>query len=119
MPARNPLEHRPMPPLQISIDFSVKIAKEEGGAERCGFFITYIFKEGDMAKLGVVDWICMILIVIGGLNWLLWGIFEFNLVAAIFGTLSALARIVYILVGLAALYVLIFMLPKIGKKTAA
>lgn len=73
-------------------------------------------KEGKMAKLNVLDWICMILIVIGGLNWLLWGIFEFNLVAAIFGTLSVISRIIYILVGVAALYVVIFMLPKIGKK---
>jgi hypothetical protein len=72
-----------------------------------------------MGKLNALDWICMILIVIGGLNWLLWGIFEFNLVAAIFGTLSVISRIIYILVGIAALYVLIFMLPKMGKKAAA
>lgn len=70
-----------------------------------------------MAKLNILDWICMILIVIGGLNWLLWGIFEFNLVAAIFGTFSIISRIIYILVGVAALYVVIFMFPKIGKKT--
>jgi uncharacterized protein len=70
-----------------------------------------------MAKLNIVDWICMILIVIGGLNWLLVGIFDFNLVAAIFGAMSIISRIVYILVGVAALYVVIFMLPKIGKKT--
>jgi hypothetical protein len=72
-----------------------------------------------MAKLNTVDWICMILIVIGGLNWLLWGAFGFNLVAAIFGTLSVISRIVYILVGLAAIYVVIFMFPKIGKKATA
>ncbi|HZX09524.1 MAG TPA: DUF378 domain-containing protein [Acidobacteriota bacterium] len=70
-----------------------------------------------MAKLNIVDWICMILIVIGGLNWLLVGIFDFNLVSAIFGAMSIISRIIYILVGVAALYVLIFMLPKIGKKT--
>ncbi|MFP4082257.1 MAG: DUF378 domain-containing protein [Candidatus Aminicenantes bacterium] len=70
-----------------------------------------------MAKLNILDWICMILIVIGGLNWLLWGIFEFNLVGAIFGTFSIISRIIYILVGVAALYVVIFMFPKIGKKT--
>ncbi|MFO7979776.1 MAG: DUF378 domain-containing protein [Candidatus Aminicenantes bacterium] len=70
-----------------------------------------------MAKLNIVDWICMILIVIGGLNWLLVGLFDFNLVAAIFGAMSIISRIVYVLVGVAALYVVIFMLPKIGKKT--
>ncbi|MFP5394393.1 MAG: DUF378 domain-containing protein [Gammaproteobacteria bacterium] len=41
---------------------------------------------------------------IGGLNWGLVGLFEFDLVAAIFGHLSALSRMVYALVGLAALY---------------
>jgi hypothetical protein len=71
-----------------------------------------------MAKLNVLDWICMILIVIGGLNWLLVGIFDFNLVSAIFGVMSIISRIIYILVGVAALYVVIFMFPKIGKKTA-
>lgn len=70
-----------------------------------------------MAKLNVLDWICMILIVIGGLNWLLVGIFDFNLVSAIFGMTSIISRIIYILVGVAALYVVIFMFPKIGKKT--
>jgi uncharacterized membrane protein YuzA (DUF378 family) len=45
------------------------------------------------------------LIIIGGLNWGLVGLFQFDLVAAIFGGQSAfLSRIVYILVGLAALY---------------
>ncbi|MBS3818913.1 DUF378 domain-containing protein [bacterium] len=71
-----------------------------------------------MSKLNFLDWICMILILIGGLNWLLWGVFDFNLVAAIFGTLSVISRIIYILVGVSALYVLIFLLPKTGKKTS-
>jgi len=68
-----------------------------------------------MGKLNALGWICMILIIIGGLNWLLVGIFSFDLVAAIFGAMSIISRIVYILVGVAALYVLIFMLPKAGK----
>lgn len=44
------------------------------------------------------------LLVIGGLNWGLVGLFNFDLVAAIFGGGAALARIVYIVVGLSALY---------------
>jgi uncharacterized membrane protein YuzA (DUF378 family) len=52
--------------------------------------------------------IAMALLVIGGLNWLLVGAFEFDLVAAIFGgdvgPRSGLSRIIYILVGLAAIY---------------
>ncbi len=52
----------------------------------------------------VLDVIVAILLVIGGLNWGLVGIFGFDLVAAIFGQMSVLSRIVYILVGISALY---------------
>ncbi len=51
-----------------------------------------------------IDVIAAILLVVGGLNWGLVGIFEFDLVAAIFGAMSILSRIVYILVGIAAVY---------------
>lgn len=44
------------------------------------------------------------LVIIGALNWLLVGAFRFDLVAAIFGQMSALSRIVYIVVGIAGLY---------------
>jgi uncharacterized membrane protein YuzA (DUF378 family) len=44
------------------------------------------------------------LVIVGALNWLLVGAFHFDLVAAIFGQMSALSRIVYIIVGLAGLY---------------
>ena len=42
------------------------------------------------------------LLIVGGLNWGLVGLFDFDLVAAIFGGGSALSRIVYVLVGLSA-----------------
>jgi uncharacterized membrane protein YuzA (DUF378 family) len=52
-----------------------------------------------------LDVIVAVLLVIGGLNWGLVGLFQFDLVAAIFGGQSAaLSRIVYILVGLSAVY---------------
>lgn len=52
------------------------------------------------------------LLIIGGLNWLLIGLFGYNLVGAIFGgSESALSRIVYSLVGLAAIYEL-FVYPR-------
>jgi len=54
-----------------------------------------------------LDWVAGLLIIIGGLNWGLIGIFNFDLVAAIFGTMTPIARIVYILVALAALYFLV------------
>ena len=48
-----------------------------------------------------------VLLIVGGLNWLLVGAFDFDLVAALFGDMSPLSRIVYVLVGLAALYQII------------
>jgi len=68
-----------------------------------------------MSKLSAFDWIALILVIIGGLNWLLVGLFSFDLVAAIFGSMSAVARIVYVIVGLCAIYLLIIS-GKLGKK---
>jgi hypothetical protein len=52
-----------------------------------------------------MDVIAAVLLVVGGLNWGLWGAFEFDLVAAIFGGNTAvLSKIIYGVVGLAALY---------------
>ncbi|CZT34949.1 MULTISPECIES: DUF378 domain-containing protein [unclassified Rhizobium] len=49
--------------------------------------------------------ITLILVIVGGVNWLLVGIASFDLVAAIFGGQdAALSRIVYVLVGLSALW---------------
>jgi uncharacterized protein len=54
-----------------------------------------------MKKLDVV---AMVLLVVGGLNWGLVGVAQFDLVAALFGTMTAASRIVYALVGVAAIY---------------
>lgn len=51
-----------------------------------------------------IDVLAAILLVVGGLNWGLVGFAGFDLVAAIFGAGSALAKTVYSLVGLAAIY---------------
>ncbi|MBM7552128.1 uncharacterized membrane protein YuzA (DUF378 family) [Thalassobacillus pellis] len=49
--------------------------------------------------------LALILIIVGGLNWLLVGLFQWDLVGGLFGGMdSPVARIVYILVGLAAIY---------------
>jgi uncharacterized protein len=61
-----------------------------------------------MAVRNPVDWIALILVIVGGLNWGLVGLFDFDLVAAIFGAGSTLSRIVYILVSLAALYMIYY-----------
>jgi uncharacterized membrane protein YuzA (DUF378 family) len=63
-------------------------------------------------RITTLDWIALIILIIGGLNWGLIGFFHFNLVAAIFGDMTAIARIIYGLVGLAALYVAIAMPSK-------
>ena len=68
-----------------------------------------------MSKLSALDWIALILLVVGGLNWLLVGLFGFDLVAAIFGDMSIVARIIYVIVGLCAIYTLIIS-TKLGKK---
>lgn len=48
--------------------------------------------------------ITLALIIVGGLNWGLVGLFDFDLVAAIFGAGSMLSRLVYILVGISAVW---------------
>ncbi|MFH1367155.1 MAG: DUF378 domain-containing protein [Patescibacteria group bacterium] len=68
-----------------------------------------------MKNLNFLDWLALILLIVGGLNWALVGIFEYDLVASIFGELSAMARVVYVLVGLAAVYQLLT-IGKIAKK---
>jgi len=69
-----------------------------------------------MRGLSALDIIALILVIIGGLNWGLVGFFNFNLVEAIFGSLTLLTRIIYVIVGLAALY-LIFIYGSLGRKT--
>ncbi|PZN93497.1 MAG: DUF378 domain-containing protein [Hyphomicrobiales bacterium] len=54
-----------------------------------------------------INVLTLLLVIIGGLNWGLVGAFDFDLVAAIFGPGSMLTRLVYILVGLSALYQLV------------
>jgi hypothetical protein len=57
-----------------------------------------------------LDLAALVLVIVGALNWLLVGLFEFDLVATIvgedFGEVNALSRIIYILVGLAGLWTL-------------
>ena len=59
-----------------------------------------------MNKLNGFEWVALILVIIGGLNWGLVGFFNFDLVAAIFGNMSVLSRIVYALVGVSSVYIL-------------
>lgn len=51
----------------------------------------------------VLYYIALTLVIIGALNWLLIGLFSFDLVATLFGNMSVLSRIVYVLVGIAGI----------------
>lgn len=62
-----------------------------------------------------LNMIALVLLVVGGLNWGLVGLFSFDLVAAIFGTASLISNIIYILVGISAVYVAVAVLPKEAK----
>jgi uncharacterized protein len=62
--------------------------------------------------LSGITWTAIALVVIGALNWALVGLFEWNLVASIFGHLSVVTRIIYVIVGAAGLY-LIFVAPRL------
>jgi uncharacterized membrane protein YuzA (DUF378 family) len=51
-----------------------------------------------------IDVIAAILLVIGGLNWFLFGALNFDLVEFIFGSIPLIQKLIYIIVGLAAFY---------------
>lgn len=68
-----------------------------------------------MNKLNGLDWLALILVIVGAVNWGLVGFLQFDLVAAIFGDMSLISRIVYSLVGLSGVYALIIA-PKLTKK---
>ncbi len=72
-----------------------------------------------MKKMNILDWIAVILVIIGGLNWGLVGFFEYDLVAQIFGDMTTASKIIYDLVGLAALYMVITLPMKGSDKTSA
>jgi uncharacterized protein len=67
-----------------------------------------------MAKLPTLDLVALILVIVGGLNWGLVGLFKFDLVVTLFSSVPMLTQIVYDVVGLAAVY-LAFIAPKLNK----
>jgi uncharacterized membrane protein YuzA (DUF378 family) len=54
--------------------------------------------------MSAIDYIAMTLLIIGGLNWAMVGLFDIDVVARLFGPGSPASRIVYVVVGLSALY---------------
>ncbi|KKQ94809.1 MAG: hypothetical protein UT66_C0020G0002 [candidate division CPR2 bacterium GW2011_GWC1_39_9] len=57
-------------------------------------------------KRSAVEWIAYYLVIVGALNWGFVGLFDFDIVAKILGEATALARIVYSLVGISGLYLI-------------
>jgi len=66
------------------------------------------------SSFNALDWVAMVLMIIGGLNWGLVGAADLDLVAMLLGDMSMAARAVYMLVGLAALYGL-YVMSKFGR----
>jgi uncharacterized membrane protein YuzA (DUF378 family) len=60
-----------------------------------------------MLKLNTGMWVALMLLIVGGLNWGLVGLFKFDLVATIFGEMSILARLVYVAVAFSAIIILV------------
>ena len=67
-------------------------------------------------RMAAAEWIPMLLLIIGGVNWGLIGLLDFNLVAYLFGEMTTLARIIYALVGVSALYS-IYLSAKMSRST--
>ena len=56
--------------------------------------------------------IALLLVIIGAINWGLVGVLQFDLVAYIFGAMSSISRVIYVLVGISGL----ILLPKLGRR---
>ena len=64
-----------------------------------------------MAKKNALDWIALVLVIIGAINWGLFGLAGMDLVNIIFKT-SIIATIIYVLVGLSGLYLIYYIMKK-------
>jgi len=71
-------------------------------------------REGS-AAMSAVDYIAMALLIVGGLNWAMVGLFDVDVVATLFGAGSPASRLIYVLVGISALYS-IYTASKMGRK---
>lgn len=58
-----------------------------------------------MKNYNTFDWLALIVLIIGGVNWGMVGAFNINLVSLLFGEMTILTRLIYSLVGLSAIYI--------------
>lgn len=57
-----------------------------------------------MNKLSTLDWVALVLVIVGAVNWGLVGVFGLDLVDSLFGSVELVAKAVYVLVGLSGAY---------------
>jgi uncharacterized protein len=62
--------------------------------------------EASKNGMSTLSWIAIVLTIIGAINWGIVGLFDYNLVGAIFRSVPVVARIIYVLVGLSGLYLI-------------
>lgn len=67
-----------------------------------------------MGVLGFLSMVALALLIVGGLNWALVGLLNLDLIAALFGPMTTASRVIYVLVGLAAVYAL-SLLPRVAR----
>jgi len=60
-------------------------------------------------KKNAIDWIALVLVTIGGLNWGLVGLFNFDLIKTLFGAMTTVSRVIYTIVGVAALWTIYYL----------
>lgn len=72
-------------------------------------------RERTGSAAAALDYAAMALMIIGGLNWAMVGLFQIDVVASIFGATSPVTRLIYVVVGLAALWG-IYLIGKLASK---
>jgi uncharacterized protein len=69
--------------------------------------------------LSPMDWVFLVLMIIGGLNWGLIGLFNFDLIATVFGGMTFISRIIYTIVGFSAIWSIFELVRNVHKNTFA
>lgn len=57
----------------------------------------------------VIDWVALVLVIIGGISWGIFGLLNVDIVAELFGSMTIISRVIYILVGISSLWMIYFL----------
>ncbi|MFL6671953.1 MAG: DUF378 domain-containing protein [Massilia sp.] len=74
-------------------------------------------REMHRSAMNAIDYIAMLLLIVGGLNWAMVGLFNIDVIASVFGAGSPGTRLIYILAGAAALYSIYLSTKMASKRT--